>query len=83
MSESAFKQELLDIYNTYAEKSWMWTLTLDDIKNMYGKWGSSSSNWGWGWSNWWGWINIPSYASWWWGWSGTGDINWDEVWKNS
>lgn len=81
MSESAFKNELLDIYNTYAEKSWMGTLTLDDINNMYGKWGSSSSNWWWS-SNW-GWINIPSYAGWWWGWYGTGDINWDEVWKNS
>ena len=76
MSESAFKQELLDIYNTYAEKSWMGTLTLDDINNMYGKWGSSSSN------------NIqfnaPSYASQnYWAWSTSWDINWAEVRKNS
>ena len=43
MSESAFKNELLDIYNTYAEKAGMGTLTLDDIYNMYN--GSSSSGW--------------------------------------
>jgi hypothetical protein len=41
MSESAFKNELLDIYNVYAEKSGMGTLTLDDIYNMYN--GNSSS----------------------------------------
>ena len=43
MSESAFKNELLDIYNVYAEKSGMGTLTLDDIYNMYN--GNSSSGW--------------------------------------
>ena len=33
----------MDIYNVYAEKSGMGTLTLDDIYNMYN--GSSSSGW--------------------------------------
>ena len=42
MSEEKFKWELLNIYNTYAEKAWMWTLTLDDINEMY--WWKSS-NW--------------------------------------
>lgn len=42
MSESAFKRELLDIYNTYAEKAGMGTLTLDDIYNMY-----SNTSWSW------------------------------------
>ena len=36
MSEEKFLEELLNIYNAYAEKSWMWNLTLDDINNMYG-----------------------------------------------
>jgi hypothetical protein len=36
MSEGKFLEELLNIYNAYAEKSWMWNLTLDDINNMYG-----------------------------------------------
>ena len=36
MKESDFKWELLNIYNTYAKKAGMWTLTMDDIKNMYG-----------------------------------------------
>lgn len=36
MKESDFKWELLNIYNTYAKKAGMWTLTMDDINNMYG-----------------------------------------------
>lgn len=44
MSESAFKNELLDIYNTYAEKAGMGTLTLDDINDMYGSWTKKTSN---------------------------------------
>lgn len=59
MSESAFKNELLDIYNTYAEKAGMGTLTLDDIYNMYGSWTTKQSNGWWSseWTNsnsWWG-----------------------------
>lgn len=59
MSESAFKDELLDIYNTYAEKAGMGTLTLEDIYNMYGSWTTKQSNGWWSseWTNsnsWWG-----------------------------
>lgn len=52
MSEELFLSELLDIYNTYATKSWMWELTLDDIKKMYGSSGNSTTT-----------FNAPSYVT--------------------
>jgi len=41
MWEEEYKQELLNIYNSYAKNAWMWELTLNDINNMYG-WNSKS-----------------------------------------
>lgn len=56
MSEEKFLDELLNIYNAYAENAWMWTLTLDDINNMY--WSSSQS---------WAWFATPSFLQGSWG----------------
>ena len=41
MKKDEYLGELLNIYNSYARKSWMWELTLDDINQMY--WGKSNS----------------------------------------
>lgn len=62
MSEDKFVEELLDIYNTYARNAWMWTLTLDDINQMYG--GKSS----------WVSLNAPSFIQ---SWQSTNIQGWD------
>ena len=62
MSEDKFVGELLDIYNTYAKNAWMWTLTLDDINQMYG--GKSS----------WVSLNAPSFIQ---SWQSTNIQGWD------